>query len=303
MDQMRAMAVFVAVADAGGFAAAGRVLGLSAPSVTRTVADLEAKLSVRLFHRTTRLVKLSDVGERYLQDCRRILADLEGAERQARGLHGEPGGWVSLTGSAMFGRLVLTPLIFDLMDAYPMLSVSTLYVDRVVHMQEEGIDVSVRIAHLPDSSLTAIKVGTVRRVLCASPAYIEARKLLLSLDDLADHDCIDFSPMMTSEAWSFEENGRAMQRRIETRYRVNTGDAAIAAAVDGRGVGRVLSYMIADHVTSGALRIVLPDFEVPPIPVHVVHKEAGYTTARVRAVVDHLVTGLRRSPALDHNAV
>jgi len=302
MDQMRAMVVFAAVADAGGFAAAGRVLGLSAPSVTRTVSDLETKLGARLFHRTTRSVKLSDIGERYLQDCRRILADLEEAERQAKGLHGEPNGWVSLTGSVLFGSLVLTPLVFDLMDVFPQLSISTLFVDRVVHMQEEGIDVAVRIAHLPDSSLTAIRVGTVRRVLCASPAYLEARNMPMSPDDLVDHDCIAFSPMMVGEAWPFEVEGREVPRRIETRCRVNRGDTAIAAAVGGRGIARVLSYMIADQVQSGALRIVLPEFEVAPVPVHVVHKEARHTTARVRAAVDHLVSGLRRSPALDHNA-
>lgn len=300
MDQARAMAVFAAVADAGGFAAAGRGLGLSAPSVTRTVSDLEAKLGVRLFHRTTRSVKLSDAGERYLQDCRRILADLDEAERHVRGLHGEPHGWVSLTGSVLFGRLVLTPLVFGMMDAFPQLSISSLFVDRIVHMQDEGIDVAVRIAHLPDSSLTAIKVGTVRRVLCASPAYLEARGGLTRPDDLAGHDCIEFSQMMANGAWSFDVAGHAVHRRIETRFRTNKGDAAIAAAVDGRGITRVLSYMIADQVKAGTLKIVLADFEVLPVPVHVVHKEARYTSARVRAAVDHLVDGLRRSPALDH---
>lgn len=302
MDQFRAMSAFVGVASAGGFAAAGRDLGLSAPSVTRLVSELEDALGARLFHRTTRSVQLTDAGTRYLEDCRRILSDLEEAGRQVAGRHGVPAGDVSITASVVFGRLVLMPFLFDLMDAFPSLSVSTFFVDRVVHMLDEGFDVAVRIAHLPDSSLAAVKVGTVRRVLCASPAYIYAHGLPMAPADLLDHACIDFSPMTSNGAWDFEKDGRPLQQPIHARLQVNTADAAIIAAVEGRGITRVLSYMIADKVKSGALQIVLQPFEVPPVPVHVMHKEAGRTSARVRATVDHLVEGLRRSPVLDHDS-
>lgn len=301
MDRLRAMSVFLAVADEGGFAAAGRRLGLSAPSVTRMVSELEEALGARLFHRTTRTVRLTPAGIRYLEDCRRILADVEEADRQAGGLHEAPKGRVSVTGSALFGRLVVTPLIFEAMDRFPEISISTFFVDRIVHMVDEGFDVAVRIAHLPDSSLAAAKVGTVRRVLCASPDYLAQRGEPDTPAALADHSCVEFSAMMASGLWDFEKDGRSLAHRPDARLRVNTADAAIAAVLDGRGITRVLSYMIADHVRAGALKVILDDFEVPPVPVHVVHKEAGQASGRVRAVVDHLVERLRASPALDHD--
>lgn len=301
MDRLRAMSVFLAVADEGGFAAAGRRLGLSAPSVTRMVSELEEALGARLFHRTTRTVRLTPAGTRYQDDCRRILADVEEADRQAGGLHEAPKGRVSVTGSALFGRLVVTPLIFEAMDRFPEISISTFFVDRIVHMVDEGFDVAVRIAHLPDSSLAAAKVGTVRRVLCASPDYLAQQGEPDTPAALADHSCVEFSAMVASGQWDFEKAGRSLSHRPDARLRVNTADAAIAAALDGRGITRVLSYMIADHVRAGTLMIILADFEVPPVPVHVVHKEAGQASGRVRAVVDHLVERLRASPALDHD--
>lgn len=300
MDQLRAMTAFVGVASAGGFAAAGRDLGLSAPSVTRLISELETKLGARLFHRTTRSLGLTQAGARYLDDCIRILADLEEADRQAAGVHGEPSGKVSITGSGMFGRLVLTPLLYELMDVYPKLSISTFFLDRVVHMVDEGFDVAVRIAHLPDSTLAATKVGTVRRVVCASPDYIFAHGLPVVPDDLDDHACINVSALSPTGVWDFEMERGPLAKTVDARLHVNTADAAIVAAIEGRGVTRVLSYMVADHVKSGALQIVMQLHEMPPVPVHVMHKEMGQTSARVRATVDHLVKKLRISPALDH---
>ncbi|MCE7999568.1 MAG: LysR family transcriptional regulator [Rhodobiaceae bacterium] len=300
MDQLRSMRAFVAVAETEGFAAGARALRLSAPSVTRLVSDLEDALGARLFHRTTRSVKLTDAGVRYLEDCRRILADLEDADAHAGGRHGQPEGWVSVTGSALFGRLALTPILFSLMDRYPALSVATLFVDRVVHMMDEGIDVAVRIADLPDSTLVASRVGSVRRVLCAAPSYLEAHGDLTNVADLDQHRLIDFSQSRSGSRWGLMAEGKLITHRPETRLLVNTADAAIAAAVAGRGVTRVLSYQIAAEVAEGRLQIILPEAEGPPLPVHVVHKEAGQTTARVRAVVDHLVEELRISSWLDH---
>ena len=300
MDQLRAMEAFVAVADEGGFASAGRHLRLSAPSVTRLVAELEGALGARLFHRTTRSVNLTEVGTRYLEDCRRILSELEEANSQAGGRHGEPEGWVSVTGSALFGRLAVTPILFSLMDRYPGLSISTLFVDRVVHMMDEGVDVAIRIADLPDSSLVAAKVGSVRRVLCAAPSYIEAHGVPESVGDLRTHQLVDFSQSRSGSQWSFVTDGRSISHQPETRLRVNTADAAIAAAKDGRGITRVLSYMVASDIAEGRLKHVLVECEGEPVPVHIVHKEAGQASARVRAVVDHLVEQLRLSPLLDH---
>lgn len=298
MDRLQTMSVFVAVAEEAGFAPAARRLNLSPPSVTRAVSALEARLGARLLHRTTRSVRLTDAGQRYLIDCRRILADIEEADRHAAGIHAAPRGMVSVSASALFGRMVLAPILLDLLDRYPDISVTTLFIDRMVHLIDEGIDVAVRIAELPDSSLSAIRVGTVRRVLCASPDYLAARRRPRLPADLVGHETIDFVNMTPGGEWTFDSNGKSYGFRPRSRLLVNSADAAIAAVVAGRGITRVLSYMIASQLQAGALEIVLEDYEPPGVPIHVLHKEPGQTSARVRAVVDYLAQRLRTDPAL-----
>jgi DNA-binding transcriptional LysR family regulator len=298
MDRLRTMSVFVSVAEEAGFAPAARRLNLSPPSVTRAVAALEARLGARLLHRTTRSLRLTDAGARYLADCRRILLEIEEADRHAGGIHAAPRGMVSVTASVLFGRMVLAPMLLALLDRFPEISISTMFVDRVVHMVDEGLDVAVRIAELPDSSLSAIRVGGTRRVLCASPGYLAARGRPLAPSQLSEHDTIDFSTMAPGGEWVFEAPGRERVFRPRSRLRVNTGDAAIAAALAGRGITRVLSYMIAAQLETGALELVLDDFGPPAVPIHIVHKEPGRTSARVRAVVDDLTQRLRADPAI-----
>ena len=292
------MTVFLAVAEEAGFAPAARRLHMSPPSVTRAVTELEARLGARLLHRTTRSVKLTEAGHSYLADCRRILSEIEEADRHAAGVHAIPSGRVTVTASVMFGRMVLVPVLLDVLDRYPDLSVATLFVDRVTHLVEEGIDVAVRIAELPDSSLTAVRVGSVRRVLCASPDYLAAHGRPRTPSDLSEHEIIDFVNMTPGGEWTFKANGPYRTFRPHARLLLNNADAAIAAALAGRGITRLLSYMIAPEREAGALEIVLEDHEPPEVPVHVVHKERGQTSARVRAVVDHLVQSLRKEPAL-----
>lgn len=298
MDRLQTMSVFVGIAEAGGFAPAARRLKMSPPAVTRAVAELEARLGCRLLHRTTRSLRVTEAGQRYLADCRRILSEVEEADRHAAGIHAAPGGMVSVTASAMFGRVVLAPILLDLLDRYPDISVSTLFADRVVHLIDEGIDVAIRIAEMPDSSLTAVRVGSVRRVLCASPEYLAARGRPRAPSDLAGHEIVNFVTMTPGGEWAFEKDGKAHGFRPSSRLRLNTADAAIAAAVAGRGITRVLSYMIAPQLKEGALEILLEDYAPPSVPVHVLHKEPGQTSARVRAVVDHFVQHLRRNPVL-----
>lgn len=298
MGRLRNMSVFVAVAEEAGFSAAARRLNMSAPSVTRAVGDLEVQLGARLLHRTTRTVALTEVGQRYLSDCRHILNQVDEADRHVARVHTSPRGMVRVTGSVVFGRVLLTPALLALQDQYPEISISTLFVDRVVHLVEEGLDIAVRIAALPDSSLTAIRVGEVRRVLCASPAYLNARGRPSTLDDLAGHDFIDFTHETPRGEWSFKVAGRPRGFKVTSRAMFNMADPAIAAAASGRGMTRVLSYMVAPQVEAGELEIVLPDYEPAPVPVHVVHKEAGQTSARVRAVADSLVEKLRADPRL-----
>ena len=294
MDRLQTMTVFASVAEEGGFAAAARRLDLSPASVTRAVTALETRLGSRLLHRTTRSVRLTEAGARYLADIRRILAELEEADRHAAGAHAEPRGRVTVSASVLFGRMKVAPVLLDLLDRYPRISVAAIFVDRVVQLLEEGVDIAVRIAELPDSSLSAIRVGSVRRVLCAAPAYLAARGRPRTPADLADHDTIDFVHMTAAGEWSFEDEGRSRRVRPQPRFLANNADSTIAAAMAGRGVTRVLSYMIAPQLAAGTLELVLEDFEPPAVPIHVVHKEAGQTSARVRAVVDGLVEGLRK---------
>lgn len=298
MDRLQTMSVFVSVAEEAGFAAAARRLNLSPPSVTRAVAALEARLGARLLHRTTRSLRLTDAGARYLADCRRILLEIEEADRHAGGIHAAPRGTVSVTASVLFGGMVLAPMLLELLDRYPQISVTTMFLDRMVHMVDEGIDVAVRIAELPDSSLVARRVGSTRRVLCASPDYLARRGRPGSPGQLPDHDTIEFSAMTPGGEWVFGATGKDRVFRPQSRLRVNTGDAAIAAALAGRGITRVLSYMIAGPLKSGALELVLDDYAAPPVPIHIVHKEPGRTSARVRAVVDDLSQRLLADPAI-----
>jgi len=301
MDRLQSMRVFVSIAEESGFAPAARRLSVSPATVTRAVSELETRLGCRLLHRTTRSVSLTEAGQRYLEDCRRILSEIEEADRHAAGIHSAPRGGVSLTASVMFGRIVVAPILFGLLDRYPELSVSSLFVDRVVHMVDEGIDVAVRIAPLPDSSLTAVRVGSVRRVLCASPEYLAKRGRPNSPSALAGHDTVSLFNISRMSEWNLFEDGKPNTFRPDSRLLFNTTDAAIAAAVAGRGITRVLSYMIAPHLKQGTLEVLLEDFEPPAVPIHVMHKETGQTSARVRAVVDHLVEHLRGNPIIAAN--
>jgi len=298
LDRLRAMEVFAAVVEEGTFAAAARRLGMSPPAATRSIGQLEDHLGCRLLHRTTRSLHLSAAGELYLADARRILAELDVAERQAAGIYAEPQGLVTLTAPVMFGRIVIAPMLSELLDRYPGLSFSALFLDRVTHLMDEGIDVALRIAALGDSTLAASRVGSVRRVLCAAPSYLERFGRPQSPDDLAGHRLINLASAARGGVWAFRRDGMLKSYRPNARLMLNTADTAIAAAEAGQGITRVLSYMVASQVKTERLEILLPDFEPPAVPVQVVHKEAGYTSARVRAVVDYLVESLRGHPAL-----
>lgn len=299
MDRFQAMQVFVAVAEAGGFAPAARQLQLSPPAVTRAVAALEVRLGVLLLHRTTRQVRLTEAGGRFLEDCRRILAELGEAEESATGAHRTPRGRVAVTASMRFGYLYVAPLLMAFLDRYPEVSVQTLFVDRVVNLVEEGLDVAVRIGELPDSSLTAMRVGAVRRVVCGAPTYLQTHGIPASPEDLSGHETVVFSALNAKPEWQFRGAGGSFSVPLSTRLSVNTADVAIAAAAAGRGLTRVLSYMIAEEVRDGRLQIVLADYETSPMPIHVVYAEGRKAAARVRALVDCLVENLRANPSIN----
>jgi DNA-binding transcriptional LysR family regulator len=300
MDRFHSIQVFVKVADCAGFAAAARALAMSPPTVTRAISMLEDRLGTRLFVRTTRSVRLTESGERFLQDGRRILQELEEAEEAAVGSHVTPRGDLRITGPVLFGRMFVTPILGDFLDRFPMVKAQTLFVDRVVNLMDEGLDVAIRIGDLPDSSLIAVRVGTVRRVIVGSPDYISSRGLPQSPKDLSDHRLIQAMAMGASRDWAFQENGKPVSVRVDPGIRMNTNDAAIELAVRGWGLAaRLLSYQVAPYLGDGRLQIVLSEFELPPLPIHVVHQEGRTVSAKVRAFVDFMVENLRANPALN----
>ncbi len=298
MDRWHAMKVFVRVADSGGFAEAARQLDMGAPAVTRAVAGLETQIGTRLLIRTTRAVKLTEAGSRYLQDCRRILADIEEAEAAAAGSFVTPTGMLTVSASVMFGRMFVLPLLGEYLQRNPAVTGRALLLDRITHLVDEGIDVAVRIAHLPDSSLRAIGVGQVRRVVCAAPAYFERHGVPERPEALAQHTVIAATSAWASLDWRFGRNSD-ISVRVNPKLSCNSNEAVIAAALDGWGLTRLLSYQVAPLVADGRLQVVLSAFEEPPLPVHVVHSEGRNAAAKVRAFVDLAVERLRADPLIN----
>jgi DNA-binding transcriptional LysR family regulator len=293
------MTVYVAVAEEEGFAAAARRLRMSPPAVTRAIAALEDQLGVKLLNRTTRFVRATDAGQRYLEDARRILGDVDAASEAVAGINAEPRGHLSVTAPVLFGRMFVMPGIVDYLNTYPGTEVSAVFLDRIVNMLEEGIDVGVRIGELPDSSLRALRVGSVRLVLCASPAYLQGHPLPRKPQDLGNHSMIVSSAGSNIVDWRFG----ATTLRIQPRLTVTTNDAAIEAAREGLGITRLLSYQVAPQLASGDLKIVLENYEPPLLPIHIVHREGRYASARIRAFVDLMANRLRADEALNYNPV
>lgn len=292
MDRLQTLEVFVAVADAGSFAAGARALGLSAPSVTRGVNALEERLGARLFTRTTRRMRLTDVGLAYLEDARHILAQLRAADDAASGAATTPVGQLRITCSSEFGRIYVTPILTDFLDTYPEVTADVLMVDRIVNLVEEGFDIAVRIGPLPPSSLSALRVGQVRRVLCGAPGYLATHGVPQTPADLQAHRIVTISSVSPSAAWRF---GRDLQHevRVDSRLVVNSVAAGIAVARRGWGLCRVLSYQIGPDLQSGTLQTLLEDYEPAPLPVHLVHVEGRRAAAKVRSFIDFAKERLR----------
>lgn len=298
MDRFHLMNVFVAVAEEQGFAGGARRLGLSPPAVTRAIAALEHRLGVKLLNRTTRYVRATDAGARYLESARRILSEIDEADEAAAGTHAAPRGELAVTAPVLFGSLYVVPGIVDFLERYPDVSVSALFLDRVVGLLEEGLDVGVRIGELPDSTLRAIPVGFVRRVVCASPRYLEKHGVPREPAELARHAIVAASPVSPSVEWRFGAGKQSVTAKIKPRLSVTSNDAAIRAALLGFGITRLMSYQVADHLAAGRLERVLVAREPPPLPIHVIHVEGRQASAKVRGFVDLLVDRLRSYPAL-----
>jgi len=293
VDRLHLINVFVAVVDANGFAGAARQLGLSPPAVTRAITELESQLGARLLTRTTRVVRVTEAGARYVEDCRRILAELAEADEAIRGLHGTPRGRLTVTAPVLFGALYVTPVVTEFLQRYPEVNTSCWFLDRVVNLTDEGVDVAVRIGELPDSSLQAIRVGTVRRVVCAAPAYLALQGTPQRPEDLAAHTLIVAQGATPAPEWRFRSGGEVQVVKLAPRLQTTTNDAAMAAALGGFGLTRLLSYQVEAHVRSGALQPVLEAYEPAPLPVHLVHREGRHASLKARAFLDLAIERLR----------
>ena len=289
MDRIDAMQAFVAVADLKGFAPAARKLGLSPSGITRLIAALEDRLGARLLQRTTRSVALTDAGSRYLERVKRILGDIEEAEAAAEGERTRPSGRLVVSAPVGFGRLHVSPVMSAFLKRYPEVSGELRLEDRLVNLVEDGVDLAVRIGHLPDSSLVARQVGEMRRIVVASTGYLKQRGVPKRPAAIASHQTIQFGVMTATTDWHFVEDGRDINVISAPRLVTNNADAAIQYAEQGGGLTRLLAYQAADAIKAGRLRIVLEKFERPPLPIHIVYPTSRLLSAKVRAFID-LVT-------------
>ena len=293
MDRLEAMSIVLAVVEAGSLSAAARRLGTPLATVSRKVSELERHLKTRLLNRSSRRITLTEAGRSYVAACKRILEDVEEAERSASGEYSAPKGDLTITAPIVFGRLHVLPIVVEFLAAYREINVRIMLADRVANLVEDHVDLAVRIGELPDSSLVATRVGSIRRVVCGSPAYFTERGMPTSPGDLGTHDCITFEGLMSPRAWSFARGKFDVSVAIHSRLSVNTAEAAIDAAIAGVGVTRVLSYQIADAARARRLVVALQEFEPAPWPVNLVYAGQGRLPLKLRAFLDFAAPRLK----------
>ncbi|MBI3676483.1 MAG: LysR family transcriptional regulator [Proteobacteria bacterium] len=294
MDRFHELQVFIAAADTGSFAKAGAKLRISPPSVTRTISSLEDRIGTRLFNRTTRSLSLTEPGLRFLDHARRLLSDLDNAEIDAAGESTTPTGHLTIGASVTFGRAIVAPLMTAFLTAHPRITVSVLLQDRVADLVTDGIDVAIRISHLPDSTLVAKRIGDVRRVLVASPAYLARRGVPAHPRELKLHSTIAFTGLMQNREWRFVNGEANATVQLSPTLEINDAVAAIAAAKAGDGITIALSYMVAEAIEAGTLVPVLDTFAPPAVPVHLVYPHSPIVAPKVRAFVDFAAPRLKK---------
>jgi len=293
MDKLRAMVSFVRIVDRGSLTAAAADLGVSLPAMVRTLALLERELGATLLNRTTRRLHLTDEGRQYLDRCRAILAEIQEAEAALHSRRAAPRGRLAVTASVLFGQRYVAPLMTEFLGRYREVRGELLFVDRVVNLVDEGVDGAVRIGHLPDSTLVAIPLGQVRRVVCASPAYLRARGVPRRPDELRAHVCVRLTGLAPHAEWTFR--ARPAKVAVDSVLTCNQADAALDACAAGLGLGCFLSYMVAPLIRAGRLRYVLEDFEVEPLPVSFVYPQSRLLSPTVRAFANLCTERLRRA--------
>jgi len=295
MDKLQAMATFVRIVERGSLTAAADALGTSPPSVVRILAALEREVGVRLLNRTTRRIHLTDEGALYLEQCRAILGAVRDADASLAARQGEPRGRIAVTAPVLFGRRHVAPIVTAFLARHPKVNAELLLLDRPVSLVEEGLDAGVRIGALADSSLVAIGVGTLRRVVCASPEYLRKHGVPKTPGDRRQHACVRFGGLAPGGDWRFGSGRRSITIAVPARFATNQVDAAVAACEDGLGPGMFLSYQVAASVARRRLRYILSDFEADAVPVNVIYPSRRLRSSTLRAFVDFAVPRLRRA--------
>jgi DNA-binding transcriptional LysR family regulator len=286
MDRLEAMSAFVAVVEAGGFSAAARRLGTPLTTVSRKVADLEDHLRVRLLTRTTRRVTLTDTGQIFFQRCRRLLDELGESERLASGEYQAPRGGLTVSAPLALGRLHLAPVVSEFLSVYPEIDVDLRLGDKFADMVQDGVDVAVRVGQLPDSSLKALRVGSIRHVICASPGYLARHGTPATPSDLSAHHCVTFTGLEGAKEWTFRSGRKIDRLTVRSRLAVNTAEAAADAATAGVGITRLLCYQVSNSVLDGGLKLLLRKFEPAPLPVSLVSPDAKLVPQKLKAFID-----------------
>jgi DNA-binding transcriptional LysR family regulator len=286
MDRFDAIRTLLAAVDGGSLSAASRKLGMPLPTVSRKVSELEAHLRTQLVVRTSRKLLLTDAGSAFVMAGRRVLEDLEQAERTAAGEYQTPRGDLLVTASIMFGKLYVTPVVLAFLAAFPEVNVRMVLADHVIDLVENQVDVAVRIGRLPDSGLVAKRIGDIHWVICASPAYLAKRGVPATPDDLAGHDCIGFEGLQMARTWPFERGTKLRHISIQPRFAANTADAVIEAAIAGVGIARLTSYQAARAIRDGKLVSILRGFAPESLPVHLVHTGPPLLPLKMRAFLD-----------------
>ena len=295
MDRLEAMTLLVAVAEAGSISAASRKLRAPVATVSRKISELEKHLNARLLMRSTRNVRLTEAGQSFLTASRRILADLDGAERDAASATKTLRGELVVSAPIALGRIYLLPVVTDFLKDHPNIDVRMMLADRRLNMIEDRIDIGLRVGDLNDFSLVAKKVGAVRRVVCASPSYLARRGTPKTPEDLKDHDCITFENTLSAQSWTFKIGKTEKSFPIHSRLVVSTAEAATDAAVSGLGLTRMLDYQIDRHRHAGSLKLVLESFRSSPKPVHLIYEAGRHLPLKIRTFLDFAAPRLKKA--------
>jgi DNA-binding transcriptional LysR family regulator len=293
------MATLLAVVETGSLSAASRRLGTPLATVSRRLSELEQHLQTRLLHRSSRRVTLTDAGGAYIQACRRILDQIDEAEHAAAGEYRSPKGELTVTAPMFLGRRHAVPVAAAFLEAHPEVSLRLRLTDRLIDLQEDHIDVAIRIGALPDSSLIARQIGTVRRIVCASPSYVGCRGRPETPEDLAAHDCVFVAGITNAGTWEFPIRAAVVAIAVRSRLIVDTAEAVLEAGLAGAGIIRLFSYHVADAVREGRLTILLEAFEPPPLPVNIAYLGGTLRPLKIRAFVDFAAPQLKARLASD----